>query len=111
MKATLVVLIVMLLATAVFAPDTEAACFVNDPAKFACMDLQNNYSAYVTAYWDGNNFGCNTAPGTTCTFIVPVGTHSFTARSNDGKSTNFGRGYVKPGCCDADHRLIVWEVK
>jgi hypothetical protein len=103
--------LVVFLAPAFFASEAGAACYVNDPARFACMELQNNYSAYVTAYYDGNNYGCNTAPGTTCSFVVSVGTHSFSARSNDGKSTNFGTGYVKPGCCDADHRLVVWEVR
>jgi hypothetical protein len=110
MRISIAVLLA-LLATAVIAPDAAAICAINDPTRHACMDLQNNYSEYVTAYWDGNNYGCNTAPGTTCSFIVPIGTRTFTARSNDGKVVNLGTGLVKPGCCDAAHRLVVWEIR
>lgn len=103
-----VAMLVVFLATAVVVRDAHAICQINDPSKYACMDLQNNTGRYVTAYWDGN-YGCNTAPGTTCSFIVPIGSHRFTARSNDGQVVDFGSGYVNPGCCDDAHRLVVWD--
>lgn len=104
-----IAVLVTLLANAVMVLDAHAICQINDPSKYACIDLQNKTSEYVTANWDGNNYGCNTAGGTTCSFIVSIGTHSFTARSNSGRFVDFGSGYVKPGCCDDEHRLVVWD--
>ena len=111
MRRTLTALLLLLAACLVVVPDAEAVCQINDPVNFACMHLENRYSDYVTVYWDGNNYGCNTAPGTTCSFIVPVGRRSFRARANDGVTTDFGSGVVTPGCCDAAHTLKVWEVR
>jgi hypothetical protein len=111
MRLTLWVLLPLLAVGAVIVPQASAICQINDPTRFACMDLENRYSDYVTVYWDGNNYGCNTAPGTTCSFIVPVGTRAFFARANDGVTTDFGKGMVTPGCCDAAHLLRVWEVR
>ena len=111
MPRTFAVLLVLIAASVVLVSDASAICQINDPTHYACMDLQNDYSDYVTVYWDDNTYGCNTAAGTTCSFIVPVGVHRFWARANDGVTTEFGQGPVVPGCCDAAHRLRVWEVR
>lgn len=111
MRLMFTLLLLLLAISVVIVPDATAICQINDPANYACMDLENRYSDYVTVYWDGNNYGCNTAPGTTCSFIVPVGTRAFWARANDGVTTDLGKGLVKPGCCDAAHLLKVWEVR
>lgn len=107
MKISVAVLFA-LLALAVITPEAYAVCSINDPANYTCLDFQNKSSQYVTVQWDGN-YGCNTAPGTTCSFIVPIGNHHFTARANNGRFWDFGNGYAGPGCCDREHLLWVWD--
>jgi len=51
-------------------------------AENATLKVINNTSSYITVSVDGN-YGCNTAPKTTCTIPVTTGFHRLRAVATD----------------------------
>jgi hypothetical protein len=51
-------------------------------AENATLKVINNTSSYITVSVDGN-YGCNTAPHTTCTIPVTTGFHRLRAVATD----------------------------
>src|SRR5450830_952368 len=105
MRSFLSTLLLLVITACLPIANANAACYPNDPSKFTCVDFENQSSEPVAITYDNGTYGCNTAAGTTCTFIVPIGQHTFVGRSSSGIERVVGSGNVPAGCCQPIQKL------